>query len=390
MKKTLMLFTAFVSFIVFSFKSNAFTYLCQYELQTHDGGVEKVDVGIYGLNMYVAYQNERNSSLNGIYSFSNTDYSMLRSTNSESEIPKTIIDILLPGFTKVVPTGATELPLTWDNSEQVTEFKEKGICPNYMYLNNDTVKETNPHAFFSQYSCETCMKKITPVKPGANKTYFLNYNYQNRFSRFANCDSNEYSKIYESGRKSTIKADYNDIISLYKVGFSGATSYKEKRKLNRFYTNMGYYSDTETLLKNYTSGGKCTDFAKYNGISDSDIQKLKELYEKFLKDSDYEPQNIDIGVVDVKSCSDIIGNGNFAKYLKTSIKFIQYAAPILLIIFSIIDYMKALAANDDDVLKKVNKKTIIRLAATLLLFIIPALINVILEIFGITNNCNLF
>lgn len=89
----------------------------------------------------------------------------------------------------------------------------------------------------------------------------------------------------------------------------------------------------------------------------------------------------------VSKCSDVVGTSDFRYYLDITFKFIQYVAPILVIVFSTVDYFKAFFSGDADALKQVNKKTIIRLICAVLLFVLPILIRTILSIFGISTDC---
>lgn len=66
------------------------------------------------------------------------------------------------------------------------------------------------------------------------------------------------------------------------------------------------------------------------------------------------------------------------------LKIIQYAGPILVAIFTIIDLIKAFVSGDDGELNKVFKKFIKRLIAAALLFFLPILVRLIFEITGLT------
>lgn len=74
------------------------------------------------------------------------------------------------------------------------------------------------------------------------------------------------------------------------------------------------------------------------------------------------------------------------------IKFVRYAIPALLIILSILDYLKAIAADSEDEMKKVVSRFSKRLIAAALIFIIPFLLEFILNIFNLPglNADNIF
>lgn len=64
-------------------------------------------------------------------------------------------------------------------------------------------------------------------------------------------------------------------------------------------------------------------------------------------------------------------------------KLIRYGLPAVVIILSILDYIKALASEDDGEMKKVNKRFMFRLIAVVLLFVVPFIIDFILGLFNI-------
>lgn len=65
------------------------------------------------------------------------------------------------------------------------------------------------------------------------------------------------------------------------------------------------------------------------------------------------------------------------------VRIVRYAVPVLLIILSILDYIKALAADDENEMKKVTGRFVRRLIAAALIFIIPFILDFVLRIFNI-------
>ncbi len=65
------------------------------------------------------------------------------------------------------------------------------------------------------------------------------------------------------------------------------------------------------------------------------------------------------------------------------VRIVRYAVPVLLILLSILDYIKALAADSEDEMKKVTSRFVHRLIAAALIFIIPFILDFILRIFDI-------
>lgn len=65
------------------------------------------------------------------------------------------------------------------------------------------------------------------------------------------------------------------------------------------------------------------------------------------------------------------------------VRIVRYAIPVLLILLSILDYIKALAADNEDEMKKVTSRFVRRLIAAALIFIVPFILDFILRIFNI-------
>lgn len=63
----------------------------------------------------------------------------------------------------------------------------------------------------------------------------------------------------------------------------------------------------------------------------------------------------------------------------------KIAAPVLVIVLSTIDYIKAIANQNADEMKKVNKRTIKRIVIGLVVFFLPNLLDLLFRLFGLYN-----
>ena len=75
----------------------------------------------------------------------------------------------------------------------------------------------------------------------------------------------------------------------------------------------------------------------------------------------------------------------------TVLKYVQtYSWPVAVIVLGILDFIKAIATDKDDEMKKAQKRFIIRLIAAALIFIIPFIIEFVLDKMGfIANGCGI-
>ena len=73
------------------------------------------------------------------------------------------------------------------------------------------------------------------------------------------------------------------------------------------------------------------------------------------------------------------------------VKWVKYILPTVVIVFGILDFIKALVAEKDDEMKKAQSRFIKRLISAVLVFLIPFIIEFILEKMGfVSNSCGLW
>lgn len=107
-----------------------------------------------------------------------------------------------------------------------------------------------------------------------------------------------------------------------------------------------------------------------------------------------EVMNSSINVLEVQeNCEAVFGDpekeGDFAHYLQQIFNVMKFLAPALVIVLSIIEFIKAAASDDKDALMKSTKKTGIRLFLALLLFFLPTVINFLFELLGWYGTCGI-
>ncbi len=93
---------------------------------------------------------------------------------------------------------------------------------------------------------------------------------------------------------------------------------------------------------------------------------------------------------DTPSCPTIFVKCNgdlteFGEFMNTLYLIIRIATPILVILLSSIDYIKAIASSNADDLKKTNKRTIKRIVIGLIIFFLPMFLDLLFHLFGLYN-----
>lgn len=98
-------------------------------------------------------------------------------------------------------------------------------------------------------------------------------------------------------------------------------------------------------------------------------------------------------LVQIADCSGqnaVLGNVNdpdsVAWLLQKLLDYARIIGPFLVLILSSLDYLKAVFSSDDDSVKKANQKLIARLVLIVVLFILPMLVSILLNILGFTSH----
>ena len=69
-----------------------------------------------------------------------------------------------------------------------------------------------------------------------------------------------------------------------------------------------------------------------------------------------------------------------------SVAWLKILGPFLVLVYSSIDFIKAIVTSDDESLKKATKNLSMRLILALALFLIPVFVSVMLNIVGLTSD----
>lgn len=94
-------------------------------------------------------------------------------------------------------------------------------------------------------------------------------------------------------------------------------------------------------------------------------------------------ENSDIELEEISNCTSLLGNPETpqspAWYLSLIFKIMKYASIILIVVLTIMDFISAVASQDNDALKKATNKVVTRLILCVVLFVLPDIINFVLK-----------
>jgi hypothetical protein len=113
-----------------------------------------------------------------------------------------------------------------------------------------------------------------------------------------------------------------------------------------------------------------------DGVTSTD--DLQDWLDDYNQDQDCEGSNSILGDPDDED--------SVAWLLQQVLNYIKIIGPILVVILSSIDFIQVIVKSDDEAMKKAGYKLGMRLILAASLFFIPTLVEVILDIFGITSN----
>ena len=158
----------------------------------------------------------------------------------------------------------------------------------------------------------------------------------------------------EYGKKTPNSSEARDLLNQYN---------RAKDRYNTICVSILKY-------RNFTAG-TCTDECVRIG------ENIAELETKYHLRNPYGEEKCNIGEQVVAMVYNVL-------------KWAKYIAPILVIILTILDFIKALAAQSDDDMKKAQGKFIKRLIVAALLFLLPLIINFALKTFGFySSSCDI-
>ncbi len=170
------------------------------------------------------------------------------------------------------------------------------------------------------------------------------------------------------------------IICLFFIGIipvsakENCISVKEELEKYDSYTNILNSIDCSDN-SNETNVATCNEFNVRKNIIVTELMKKND--EKAICSSEKKPVN-KIIKENKDNCGQIF-NEDFNKFVNNILKLFYIIGPILLILFGSLDFAKATASSEIDALKKASVRFSKRIAATLLLFLTPTIIDLILS-----------
>ena len=149
-------------------------------------------------------------------------------------------------------------------------------------------------------------------------------------------------------------------------------------------TSLKDMNNIEEQLKTYcTSVLRNYDYNEFQESCINDCLTLKHDLNELRKGTDLYESYGDVS----DSCS--IGS-SIISMVYNVLKWAKYILPAIIIILTMLDFIKAIAAQNDDDMKKAQGKFVKRLIVAALFFLLPLIINFVLQTFGFYDqNCDI-
>ncbi len=91
-----------------------------------------------------------------------------------------------------------------------------------------------------------------------------------------------------------------------------------------------------------------------------------------------------------QNCNGLLGDPNdedsVAWLLQTILNYLRVLGPVLVVVLSSVDFARIIVNGDDEKFSKAKQTLFRRLIVVALLFLVPTIVSVLLNIFGITSN----
>lgn len=162
-------------------------------------------------------------------------------------------------------------------------------------------------------------------------------------------------------------------------------------KIEENYYTADYY--IKSIGKNCTGYGNMFNLAysPYSKDFEGNEGYNEETKENLIVSPGFE-SNVKIDFDTSKGCESYLGNPKDsvnkppAYYLQFTFNLMKYAAIIILLVLTIIEYAKAVASSNQDAIKKATINTVKRLIIAVIIFVLPMLIEFLLKLLGIYSS----
>lgn len=148
----------------------------------------------------------------------------------------------------------------------------------------------------------------------------------------------------------------------------------------RHYINQSYFTEEDQIIKDYRSAVQKAENLIANSEKEIEEKKKETVKEELgtnnnsISNNNNNNNNEKVNVVDMSICHQE-GVKKALKFIGVLLLIAKILVPIILIVFGVMDYAKAMTATDADAISKATKSLIFRFLAGVIIFILPTIVD---------------
>lgn len=277
----------------------------------------------------------------------------------------------------------TDNSVHYDNVKSKWSSEEAFYCPPYGFIDTDFSNEiclTNYKTCGS--NAGTNFRDVEYLSTASETIYSIIDKYANDtvYDTITLDDLNKISSTNGDLGAVIRQKTRNYITSKYSFG----TTYKLPIIVDTYLNNMNITPSTERYAQYQTKMEQAIVQAETAGsITEEQAEVYRKEVAKNINEAIGSPGVIGIKPSDDPKCSGLLG-AEMTEVVNNIFKFIRYLAPVLVAVFTIIDFIKVATSGDQELMKKSTNKFVKRVICAILLFFVPLICQMLFSVAGIT------
>lgn len=271
-------------------------------------------------------------------------------------------------------------------SEEKMVSSQPLSCPNYVYIDLEYFNEI----CFAN-STNYCYDNYGDKFGGTSE---LRYNYYNDINNFFNTD------ILKGKTCKNITLDFvkEDVVNGYSNSILQGKNVPSFLLRNKKYNNfqierLNKVGDfVNNCIANVSNNSTLSENEKNKKITEyetmlTELGKASDKLGKVIEENSSTSDNsIELNETDCDSIFGVNEPGYPAYYIFTAFNIIKYLAILILIVFTIMDFLKAIISKDEDAINKSVTQFVKRFIIAIIIFLLPTLIELVMEWSGLVDD----
>lgn len=269
------------------------------------------------------------------------------------------------------------------------ELEDNFTCPNYVFTDLGGIGDLR----------QVCYRHDSPI--ACNKQYeygpfHLNTEADTIFKYIDDTALTYATESTELLEEWIYKKDYTQKVKdkvrrVLQVQYNLGSTYELPKFIDKYIESISYDEPTAKEEEALAAAKKRVDAVivkrvEQGILTEEEGNALREdLKNRELSDMFTSPvtNETDLNFRDSGDCNGLLGP-DMSIIVKNLFKFVQYLGPVLIAVFSSMDFIKAAIAGDDGQMKKASERLGKRIVCGILLFFVPLICSILLDFGGIT------